>query len=103
MKIGEAEQMLQERGGNFWKWKEWMNIWTREEELNINNLVDFEFKFVILEKNKIKKWESGNNNIVNFTGLINEFQTSFHGRYNKYEYDYNQNTGELSIYCNWRK
>ena len=102
--IGSSEKLgnWEENSVKIMKWNKG-NIWTREEELNINNLVDFEFKFVILEKNKIKKWESGNNNIVNFTGLINEFQTSFHGRYNKYEYDYNQNTGELSIYCNWRK
>ena len=79
------------------------NIWTGEIDVEVEDLQDFEFKFVIIEKDKIKYWESGNNNIVNFTGLINEFQFNKIGRYNKYEYEYKQNEGTLLIKCHWRK
>ena len=102
--VGSIEKLgnWEEKSVKTMKWNKG-NIWIRELELNPTDLVDFEFKFVVLERNKIKKWESGNNNIVNFTGLINEFQSSTHGRYNKYEYEYNPNTGELTIKCYWRK
>ena len=79
------------------------NMWTGEINVEVEDLQDFEFKFVIIENNKIKYWESGNNNIVNFTGLINEFQFNKIGRYNKYEYEYNQNDGILLIKCHWHK
>ena len=79
------------------------NMWTGEINVEVEDLQDFEFKFVIIENNKIKYWESGNNNIVNFTGLINEFQFHKIGRYNKYEYEYNQNDGTLLIKCHWHK
>lgn len=79
------------------------NIWKGEINLQVDDLKDFEFKFVIIEKGKIKYWESGNNNIVNFTALINEFQFNKKGRYDKYEYDYNVNEGSLLIKCNWKK
>ena len=79
------------------------NMWTGEINVEVEDLQDFEFKFVIIENNKIKYWESGNNNIVNFTGLINEFQFNKIGRYNKYEYEYNQNDGTLKIKCHWHK
>lgn len=79
------------------------NMWTGEINVEVEDLQDFEFKFIIIENNKIKYWESGNNNIVNFTGLINEFQFNKIGRYNKYEYEYNQNDGTLLIKCHWHK
>ena len=102
--VGSSEILgnWEESSAKNMKWNKG-NIWIREIELGTADLIDFEFKFVILENNKIKKWESGNNNIVNFTGLMNEFQSSTHGRYNKYEYDYNQSDGVLKIKCNWRK
>ena len=79
------------------------NIWTGEIDVEVEDLQDFEFKFVIIEKDKIKYWESGNNNVINFTGLINEFQFNKIGRYNKYQYEYNQNEGTLLIKCHWHK
>jgi hypothetical protein len=79
------------------------NLWKGEINIGVEDLQDFEFKFIIVEKGKIKYWESGNNNIVNFTGLINEFQFKQKGKYNKYEYDYHPNDGSLTIKCNWNK
>lgn len=79
------------------------NLWKGEIKIEVEDLQDFEFKFVIVEKGEIKHWESGNNNIINFTGLINEFQFRKKGRYNKYEYEYNPNDGTVSIKCNWRR
>ena len=79
------------------------NLWKGEINISVEDLQDFEFKFIIVEKGKIKYWESGNNNIVNFTGLINEFQFKQKGKYNKYEYEYHPNDGSLTIKCNWNK
>ena len=79
------------------------NLWKGEINVSVEDLQDFEFKFIIVEKGKIKYWESGDNNIVNFTGLINEFQFKNKGKYNKYEYDYHPNDGSLTIKCNWNK
>ena len=82
------------------KWNEG-NLWKGEISVEVENLKDFEFKFVIIEKGKIKYWEQGENNIVNFTGLINEFQFKKNGKYNKYEYTYNPNEASLLLKCNW--
>lgn len=48
------------------------NIWTGE--INIENLSDFEFKFVISSNGNVKNWENGDNNKVNFDKLINEIK-----------------------------
>ena len=74
-----------------------------ELKIEVDDLQDFEFKFVIVEKGKIKIWESGENNVVNFTGLIRQFQFNRFGRYNKYEYEYNPSRGSLLIKCHWKK
>lgn len=79
------------------------NVWKGEIKIEVDDLQDFEFKFVIVEKGKIKYWEAGDNNVVNFTGLINQFQFNRVGRYNKYEYEYNPNKGILLIKCHWKK
>ena len=79
------------------------NLWKGEIKVEVEDLKDFEFKFVIMEKGKIKYWESGDNNVFKFAELINEFQFNKKGKYNKYEYDYNKNNGNLLIICLWRK
>ena len=79
------------------------NLWKGEIKVEVEDLQDFEFKFVIMEKGKIKYWESGDNNIFKFAELINEFQLNKKGKYNKYEYDYNQKDGNLLIQCHWKK
>ena len=84
------------------KWNEG-NIWKGEINIEVENLQDFEFKYIIMEKGEIKYWESGENNIVNFTGLINEFQFKKNGNYNKYDYEYNPNEGFLLIKSKWYK
>jgi hypothetical protein len=84
------------------KWNQG-NLWKGEIKIEVDDLQDFEFKFVIVEKGKIKIWESGENNVVNFTGLINQFQFNRFGRYNKYEYEYNPSRGSLLIKCHWKK
>ena len=79
------------------------NVWKGEINIEVDDLQDFEFKFVIVEKGKIKYWESGDNNIVNFTGLINAFQNYKKGKYSKYEYEYNPLEGCLLLKCHWNK
>ena len=77
------------------------NLWKGEIKIEVEDLQDFELKYVIAEKGVIKHWESGINNVINFTGLINEFQFRTKGKYNKYEY--NPNDGTICIKCKWRR
>ena len=50
---------------------------------------------------EIIAWEPGENNNVYFTALFNEFKDFPKGRYNKYQYEYNKNKGELTLNCKW--
>ena len=82
------------------KWNEG-NIWTGEIDMNKDNLKYFEFKFVIIEKNNIKLWESGNNNIFDLEDIINNVQKNRIGKYDKYTYEYDKNEKLLILKCNW--
>jgi hypothetical protein len=75
------------------------NIWTGE--INIENLSDFEFKFVISSNGNVKNWENGDNNKVNFDKLINEIKYKKKGYFNKYEYNYESIKRELLLKCRW--
>ena len=75
------------------------NIWTGE--INIENLSDFEFKFILSSNGNLKKWENGDNNKVNFDKLINEIKYKKKGYFNKYEYNFEPIKGELLLKCRW--
>jgi hypothetical protein len=75
------------------------NIWTGE--INIENLSDFEFKFVISSNGNVKNWENGDNNKVNFDKLTNEIKYKKKGYFNKYEYNYDPIKRELLLKCRW--
>ena len=75
------------------------NIWKGSISINEDNLYDFEFKFVLLFNDKIKKWESGANNIVNFNNIYQEVIKNRNGRFNKYNYQYLED--ELVLKCKW--
>ena len=79
------------------------NEWKGEIGIEVEDFQDFEFKFVIVEKGKIKYWESGDNNKVNFMGLIIALQYNTKGKFNKYEYEYNALEGSLLLKCHWNK
>jgi len=79
------------------------NKWEGELYLDENNLEDFEFKFVLCQNKNIIFWEPGENNNVYFSSLINEIKEYPKGRYNKYQYEYNREDGELLIKCKWGK
>ena len=66
-----------------------------------DNFEDFEFKFVLCYNKKIISWEPGENNNVYFTALLNEIKEYQKGKFNKYEYEYNPEEGELTLYCHW--
>ena len=66
-----------------------------------DNSEDFEFKFVLCYDRNIICWEPGENNNVYFTALLNEIKEFQKGKFNKYEYEYNQDEGELNLYCYW--
>ena len=71
-------------------------------EIDIDELEDFEFKFVVCFNKEIASWEPGENNNVYFTALYNEIKDYPKGRYNKYEYEYDKNNGELVLNCKWQ-
>ena len=62
---------------------------------------DFEFKFVLCYDKNIICWEPGENNNVYFTALLNEIKEFQKGKFNKYEYEYNQDEVILNLYCYW--
>ena len=76
------------------------NIWVGELDIN-EEYEDFEFKFVLCNNKNIISWEPGENNNVYFTALLNEIKEYQKGKFNKYEYEYNQDEGELNLYCYW--
>lgn len=82
------------------KWNEG-NIWTGEINMNKDNMKYFEFKYVIIEKNNIKLWENGNNNIFGYEDIIKNVQKNRIGKYNKYTYEYDKNEKLLILKCNW--
>ena len=75
------------------------NIWKGSIPINEYNLSDFEFKFVLLSNNKIKQWESGGNNIVNFNNIYQEVVKRRNGKFSKYNYEYLDD--ELVLKCKW--
>ena len=75
------------------------NIWRGSIPINEYNLSDFEFKFVLLFNNKIKQWENGANNIVNFNNIYQEVIKRRNGKFNKYNYEYLED--ELVLKCKW--
>ena len=77
------------------------NIWTGEINIEDEDWQNFEFKFIVVEKGKIKLWENGENNMINFDELIKNILSNKIGRYNKYKYEYNKNDETLSIKCYW--
>ena len=89
------------QGGIFYlKWNNG-NIWTGEIDVESNPPIDFEFKFVISSNRKVKRWENGENNKVNFDKLLNEIKYKKNGFFNKYEYRYDSTNNELYLKCKW--
>ena len=81
----------------------WNNghIWKGGIYVNNNTIQNFEFKFVILQGNKIKKWEPGENNKFNYNILLNLIKKKRNGFYDKYNYEYNIYNDELTLTCKW--
>ena len=67
------------------------------------NIIDFEFKFVVMENKKVVKWEEGENNKFILSYTLNEIKYKPKGFLNKYEYIFNKNSGELKIISNWNE
>ena len=76
------------------------NIWVGELDIN-EEYEDFEFKFVLCNNKNIISWEPGENNNVYFAALLNEIKEYQKGKFNKYEYEYNSDEGELTLNCHW--
>lgn len=82
----------------------WSNghVWRGEIPVNNFAIKGFEFKFVIIQDKKVKTWENGENNKFDYDGFINQIKVNKKGFYSKYEYEYNDHSGELIFYCKWR-
>ena len=81
----------------------WNNghIWKGGLYVSKDTIKYFEFKFVIIQNNKIKKWEPGENNKFNYEIIYNQIKNKRNGIYDKYSYDYNIYNGELNLNCKW--
>ena len=91
------------------------NIWTTSLNMNnYNNVINFEYKFIILSNGKIKCWEDGNNRKFTFSevsGLIepyigygnkkNNIINVNNGIIQSFIYDINN--CDLKIICHWNK
>ena len=75
------------------------NLWVGSIYINEDNLIDFEFKFILLYHNKIIKWESGVNNIFSFNDINQKLIQQKNGQYSKYSYKYLED--ELILKCKW--
>ena len=73
------------------------NVWTGEVEIE-NDISKFEFKF-INRHDGIIYWERGFNNIVDLKGITQELKFQKKGRYNRYEFNYDSEKGELTLTC----
>jgi len=82
------------------KWNEG-NVWTGEININNKDFKNFEFKFVVVENNNIKLWQNGENNVFNYDELINNLKSYRVGKFNKYEYEYDENNSSIIIKCYW--
>ena len=81
------------------RWNEG-NIW--KGNIDINKCYnDFEFKFVIVNKGKIERWENGDNNKIYFDSVFNEIKYNNNGYLNNYEYYYDKIESELYLKCKW--
>ena len=77
------------------------NIWTGKIDFGTTPLVDFEYKFIISYNRNVKMWESGENNKVIVDKLLNEIKYKKIGFFNKYEYKFDTDKGELYLKCRW--
>ena len=73
------------------------NLWIGELEIK-EDLKKFEFK-VINRNDGIIYWEKGYNYLVDLKSLIHELKFQKKGRYNKYEYRYDEENNDLKLIC----
>ena len=74
------------------------NIWKGEIDLNDLDTNKFEFKF-INRSDGIIYWEKGYNNVFDLKSIIEELNYHKKGRYNKYEYNYDNRNCDLILTC----
>ena len=79
------------------------NIWKGERKIE-RDINYFEFKFVIVEKNKIKWWQkAGGNNKINLEEITKDGinKSGIYNRYNDGRYEYNHENGTLLLEYYW--
>ena len=74
------------------------NIWKGEIDVDDINVDKFEFKF-INRSDGIIYWERGFNNVFDLKAIIEELKYHKKGRYNKYEYNYDNKNCDLILTC----
>jgi hypothetical protein len=84
---------------------EWTNgnIWKGNLQFNEK----FEFKFILIENGKVKKWENGDNRIFNYSDFKNAIEANTEGtikmtisEHSELVHDYNSTA--LRLVCKWK-
>ena len=58
------------------------------------NIKEFEYKFIIIEKGHIKKWQSGDNYKLSLNELLTDIQ--------KKKVEYDDKGKEVVVWCKWK-
>ena len=84
------------------------NVWIKD--INYQNNIDFEFKFIFIESGKVKTWEDGNNRAFKFNDIKSRLEN---GNLNgdlvlvnnvaQQNYELDTKTNTLKIICDWNK
>ena len=84
------------------------NIWIKD--INYQNNIDFEFKFIFIESGKVKTWEDGNNRAFKFNDIKSRLENgNLNGdlvlvnNVGQQNYELDTKTNTLKIICDWNK
>ena len=84
------------------------NVWIKD--INYQNNIDFEFKFIFIESGKVKTWEDGNNRAFKFNDIKSRLENgNLNGdlvlvnNVGQQNYELDTKTNTLKIICDWNK
>ena len=84
------------------------NVWIKD--INYQNNIDFEFKFIFIESGKVKTWEDGNNRAFKFNDIKSRLENgNLNGdlvlvnNVGQQNYELDTKTNTLKIICYWNK
>ena len=84
------------------------NVWIKD--INYQNNIDFEFKFIFIESGKVKTWEDGTNRKFVFNDIKNRLERGnvngdlvLVNNVDQQNYELDTITNTLKIICDWNK